>query len=115
MNKLFSNNYPVINLYKKSSYKSEIVTQMIYGENFRVISKSKNWIKIKIQEDKYMGYIKRKKFVSYVKPTHKVSTLFANIYKKPNFKDKIGKLPYIAKVKVDEGEGVPIPSLSRIF
>ena len=61
MNKIFSNNYPVINLYKKASSKSEIVTQMIYGENFRIISKSKKWMKIKIQEDKYIGYIKKKK------------------------------------------------------
>jgi len=102
MNKIFSNNYPVINLYKKSSYKSEAVTQMTYGENFRIISKSKKWMKIKIQEDKYIGYIKKKKFISCLKPTHKVSALFADIYKKPNFKNKIGRLPYIAKVKVDK-------------
>jgi hypothetical protein len=101
MSKNFSNNYPVINLYKKSSCKSEMVSQMIYGENFRIISKSKKWLKIKIQENKYIGYIKRKKFISCLKPTHKVSALFANIYKKPNFKNKIGRLPYIAKVKVD--------------
>ena len=102
MNKIFSNNYPVINLYKKSSYKSETVTQMIYGENFIIISKSKKWMKIKIQEDKYIGYIKIRKFISCLKPTHKVSALFADIYKKPNFKNKIGRLPYIAKVKVDK-------------
>tara|TARA_B110000211_G_scaffold72922_1_gene84698 strand:+ start:116 stop:856 length:741 start_codon:yes stop_codon:yes gene_type:complete len=102
MNKIFSNNYPVINLYKKASSKSEIVTQMIYGENFRIISKSKKWMVIKIQEDKYIGYIKSRKFISCLKPTHKVSTLFADIYKKPNFKNKIGRLPYIAKIKVEE-------------
>ena len=78
MNKIFSNNYPVISLYKKSSYKSEKVTQMIYGENFRIISKSKKWMKIKIQEDKYIGYVIKKKFISCLKPTHKVSTLFAD-------------------------------------
>jgi len=102
MNKIFSNNYPVINLYKKSSYKSETVTQMIYGENFIIISKSKKWMKIKIQEDKYIGYIKIRKFISCLKPTHKVSALFADIYKKPNFENKIGRLPYISKIKVDE-------------
>ena len=67
MSKIFSNNYPVINLYKKSSYKSEMVSQMIYGESFRIISKSKKWLKIKIQEDKYIGYIKRKKFIFCLK------------------------------------------------
>jgi cell wall-associated NlpC family hydrolase len=102
MNKIFSNNYPIINLYKKPSSKSEIVTQMIYGETFRVINKSSKWMKIKIKEDNYSGYVKRRKFISYLKPTHKVSSLFANIYKKPNFKNKIGKLPYISKIKVDK-------------
>ena len=106
MSKNFSNNYPVINLYKKSSCKSEMVSQMIYGENFRIISKSKKWLKIKIQENKYIGYIKRKKFISCLKPTHKVSALFANIYKKSNFKNKIGRLPYITKIKVDEINGL---------
>jgi len=101
MNKIFSNNYPIINLYKKPFSESKIVTQMIYGEAFEVINKSTKWIKIKIKEDNYVGYVKKKKFISYLKPTHKVSSLFANIYKKPNFKNKIGKLPYVAKIKVE--------------
>ena len=102
MNKLFSSNYPIVNLYKRSSSKSEIVTQMIYGESFRIVSKSSKWMKIKIKEDGYIGYIKRRKFIPYLKSTHKVSTLSANIYKKPNFKNKIGSLPYVAKIKVDK-------------
>ena len=52
MNKIYSNNYPIIDLYKKASSKSEVVTQMIYGEGFKVISKSLKWLKIKIKEDK---------------------------------------------------------------
>ena len=102
MNKFFSNNYSVINLYNKPSSKSEIVTQMIYGEGFKIINESKKWIKIKIKEDKYEGYVRKRKFISYLKPTHKVSTLSANVYRKHNLKNKIGKLPYIAKIKVNE-------------
>jgi hypothetical protein len=102
MNKIFSNNYPIINLHKNSSTKSEIVSQMIYGEAFKIINKSTKWIKIKIKEDNYIGFVRKRKFISYFKPTHKVSFLFANIYKKPNFKNKIGKLPYAAKIKVDK-------------
>ena len=79
MNKMFSNNYSVVNLYKKPSTKSEIVTQMIYGESFKIINESSKWIKVKIKEDNYIGYIKRRKFIPYIKPTHKVSALFANI------------------------------------
>ena len=102
MNKIFTNNYPIINLYKKSSSKLEIVTQMVYGESFEIINKSNKWIKVKTKEDNYTGYVRRRKFISYLKPTHKVSSLFANIYKQPNFKSKIGKLPYVAKIKVDK-------------
>ena len=51
MTKYFTNNFSVINLYKKPSLKSEIVTQMIYGESFSITKKSKKWIKIKIKED----------------------------------------------------------------
>jgi len=102
MNKIFTNNYPIINLYKKSSSKLEIVTQMVYGESFEIINKSNKWIKVKTKEDNYTGYVRRRKFISHLKPTHKVSSLFANIYNQPNFKNKIGKLPYVAKIKVDK-------------
>ena len=102
MNKIYSNNYPIINLYKKASSKSEVVTQMIYGEGFKVISKTLKWLKIKIKEDKYIGYIKKKKFIYYVKPTHKVSVIFAKTYKNLNSKNKTLKLPYASKIKINE-------------
>ena len=67
MNKIFSNNYPIINLHKKPSSKSEIVTQMIYGEAFSVVDRSTKWLKIKIKVDKYVGYVKKKKTYSLYK------------------------------------------------
>ena len=100
MNNLYLNNFPVVNLYKKPSTKSEIITQMLFGEGFKIINKSSKWLKIKITEDKYVGYIKNKKFFSYVKPTHKVSELFARTYKNPNFKNKAARLPYASKIKI---------------
>jgi len=101
MNNLFSNNYPIINLYKKASTKSEIVSQMIYGEGFKIINRSSKWLKIKIKEDKYIGYIIKKKFIPYVRPTHKVSALFAKTYQNHNFKNEITKLPYASKIKIN--------------
>ncbi|MDB9760763.1 C40 family peptidase [Pelagibacteraceae bacterium] len=102
MNNFYTNNYPVVNLYKKTSLKSEIVTQMIYGESFKIINKHSKWIKIRIKEDGYTGYIVMNKITSYLKPTHKVSVLSANIYKNPNLKKKIGKLTYTSKIKVEK-------------
>ena len=100
MTKYFTNNLPVINLYKKPSIKSEIVTQMIYGDSFLVSKKTKNWTKIKIIDDGYKGYIKRRKFCNFLKSSHKVSVLKANIYKLPNKQKKISQLTFNSKIKV---------------
>ena len=99
MTKYFTNNFSVINLHKKPSEKSEIVTQMIYGDSFSIFNKSKKWLKIKIKEDNYIGYIKNKKYSNFLKPTHKVNTLKAKIFKFPN-RIKINKITFGSKIKV---------------
>ena len=99
MTKYFTNNSSVINLHKKPSEKSEIVTQMIYGDGFSIFNKSKNWLKIKIKEDNYIGYIKNKKYSNFIKPTHKVNALKAKIFKFPN-RIKINKITFGSKIKV---------------
>ena len=102
MSKFYTNNYSDINLYRKKSSKSEVMTQMIYGDNFFAIKKSNKWWKIKIKEDGYIGFVKKKNFIKSVKPTHKVSKLSAKIYKKPNFKKPSGKLTFGTKIKFEE-------------
>ena len=99
MTKYFTNNFSVINLYKKPSLKSEIVTQMIYGESFSIIKKSKKWLKIKIKEDNYKGYILNKKYSNFLKPTHKINSLKAKIFKFPN-KIKKNEITFGSKIKV---------------
>ena len=79
MTKYLTNNFTVINLHKKPSIKSEIVTQMIYGESFSILKKTKEWFKIKIKEDGYNGYIKNRKFSKFVRPTHKIKVLKVKI------------------------------------
>ena len=86
MIKYFTNTYPIINLYKRASKKSEIVTQMIYGDSFSIIRKTNNWIKIRIKEDGYLGFVRNKNYKTYLKPTHKVNKLKATVYKYPNKK-----------------------------
>ena len=99
MTKYFTNNFPITNLHKKPSVKSEIVTQMIYGDTFSVSKKTKKWLKIKIKEDNYKGYIKNKKYSIFIKPTHKVDILKASIYKFPN-KIKNNEITFGSKIKV---------------
>ena len=35
------------NIYKKNSRFSEVTSQILYGEKFKILSKNKDWIKIK--------------------------------------------------------------------
>ena len=100
MTKYFTNNFSVINLQKKPSRKSEIVTQMIYGESFSILKKNNKWLKIKIKEDNYKGYIQRKNYPEYLKPSHKINKLKAEIYKSPNKKTRINELTFGSKIRI---------------
>ena len=94
-------NSSVINVYKRNNIKSEIVTQLLYGETFKKVRKIGSWIKIKNDIDNYQGFIKFKKFSPNQKNTHKVSILSAKLYSKPNSRNKIKtKLSFGSKVKV---------------
>ena len=99
MTKYFTNNFSVINLYKKPSVRSEVVTQMIYGDSFSISKKSKKWLKIKIKEDNYKGYILTKKYSNFLRPTHKVISLKAKIFKFPN-RVKKNEITFGSKIKV---------------
>ncbi len=76
--------YNLSNIYKKPSELSEVTSQIIYGERFKILSKNKDWIKIKTLFDNYIGYIKNSKYAKKFDPKYKVSDLKARIFKKPN-------------------------------
>ena len=99
MKNKFFNNYPLINIYKDKSHSSDLVTQMLYGEKFKVIKKYGKWLKIKLYQDNYKGYIIKKKFLSKFNYDYKVSSLKANIYSTPSYKNIIKeKLPFSARI-----------------
>ena len=100
MIKYFTNTFSIINLYKKPSTKSEIVTQMLYGDIFSISKKKNKWLKVKIKEDNYKGYIQNKKFSKHLKPTHKINKLSAKIYKFSSKQFKIGELSFGSKIKI---------------
>ncbi len=74
------------NIYKKPSIKSEVTSQIIHGEKFKILAKNKNWIKIKTLFDNYKGFIKNSKYVKKFSPNYKVSSLKARIFKKPGIR-----------------------------
>ena len=102
MTKYFTNNFTLINLHKKPSIKSEVVTQMIYGDTFSISKRSKKWLKIKIKEDGYNGFVKNRKFSKFTKPTHKVNILRSKIFKLPNKSIKTNEISFGSKIKVIE-------------
>ena len=71
------------NIHEKPSKKSEVTSQIIYGEKFKILSKNKNWIKIKTLFDNYKGFIKNSKYEKKFSPNYKVSSLKAKIFKRP--------------------------------
>jgi gamma-D-glutamyl-L-lysine dipeptidyl-peptidase len=89
----------ISNIHKKSSKLSEVTSQILYGEKFKILLKNKNWIKIKSSFDNYIGYIKNEKYVNKHNPSHKVYSLKATIFNKQNKKTK-KFLPFGSKVSV---------------
>ena len=85
------------NIYKKASKNSEVTSQIIYGEKFKILSKNKKWIKIKTLFDNYIGYIENKDYVDKHFPKYKVYSLKARIINKFNKKTK-NFLPFGSKV-----------------
>ncbi len=75
-------NKPIGNIYSKPYIKSEISSQILYGEKFKILSKSKDWLKIKTNFDKYSGFIKSDIFKTSFKPSHKIFSPRSLIYKK---------------------------------
>ena len=55
------NNLSFLKVYKKKTTKSEVVTQLLFGETFTKLKRNGSWIKIKNDKDGYVGYIKNKK------------------------------------------------------
>ena len=100
MTKFFTNNFSIVNLYSKPSIKSKVVTQMIFGDRFSIIKKKSKWLKVKIKEDNYKGFIINRKFSTFIKPTHKIHILKAKIYKFSNKKKIINQLSFGSKIRV---------------
>ena len=80
---------------------------MIYGESFSISKKSKKWLKIKIKEDNYKGYILNKKYSNFLRPTHKIISLKAKIFKFPN-RVKKNEITFGSKIKVIDNNNTSV-------
>ena len=99
-------NKSVINIHKTNNTKSEVVSQLLYGDTVKKLKTAGSWIKIKNDLDNYRGYIKNKKFPPSFRNTHKVSVLKSTLYSNPNIKKKLSKkLTFDSRLKVISKKG----------
>ena len=77
-------NIPFCNIHSQPSTKSEISSQILYGEKFRILNKKKNWIRIQTSFDRYKGFIKLKKFNKKFSAEKKIFRIKSKIFLKKN-------------------------------
>ena len=95
---------PIANIYKKNNNKSEIVTQILLGENFITQSKFGKFYKGYKAYDKYKGFIDAKDLhLDKRKKTYKIISKDCNLYKKPTNKHKTNKK---LQPETDPGDGL---------
>jgi len=56
-------NLSIVPLRLESSDASEMVSQIVFGEHFKVLSKTKSWSHVRLSYDGYEGYIDTKQYV----------------------------------------------------
>ena len=86
------------NIYKKPSKKSEITSQILYGEKIRILKIKNRWLRIRTFNDNYSGYIKNEKLKKGLKiifKTNKSKTRIFSQNKKKNFLPFNSRLPDI--------------------
>ena len=92
---------PYLNVYETATTKSNLSSQILYGEKFQILQKKKNFLKVRTIYDKYVGFIKVGKFKKRLDKTYKVSVLKSKIYSKPKSKFGTKKyLPFSSEIEI---------------
>ena len=73
-------NSSIGNINSKPTSNSETLSQILYGEKFKILNDGKNWVKIKTNYDNYIGYIKKGNFNQNFKPTFKIKKIKSKIF-----------------------------------
>ena len=96
----------IINIIKPSTILSKkndgtIDTELLFGEDVKVLNESKNHFLCKSIIDNYKGWI-RKRDVDYLpKPTHKINNIRTFVYEKSDIKSKVvSYLPFGSKINI---------------
>ena len=56
----------IVSVRAEGDDRSEIVTQLLFGEHFQIIEEAQNWIQIQLEKDQYTGWICKNKTKSSI-------------------------------------------------
>lgn len=63
-------NLSIVPLRAEASDKSELVSQVLYGDHFKVLENRKHWSRIRLAFDKYEGWIDNKQYLEIIKDSY---------------------------------------------
>ncbi len=92
-------NLSVVPLRIEPSDKSEMVSQVLFGDHFKILEKSKQWRKIRLAYDHYEGWIDEKQF----------QTISKDFYKQLEKTDQHVSTELVEAVVNSSNELLPIP------
>ena len=55
-------NLGIVSLRLEASHKSELISQVLYGELFKITEKRKHWSKIRLADDGTVGWMDKKQY-----------------------------------------------------
>ncbi|MFA4850916.1 MAG: C40 family peptidase [Bacteroidales bacterium] len=71
-------NLSIVPVRLEPSHKSEMVTQLLFGELFEIIEKTDNWTKVRLTYDNYEGWIDSKQYLPLYNETFEKLTDFGS-------------------------------------
>ena len=99
MSVLQSISTPKASMFAEPNEKSEMLNELMFGENFQILEPYGQWYKAKALHDGYEGFIHQSaaKSLGHTS-THRVITPMTHIYEKPDFKSAIIEPAYFLAV-----------------
>jgi len=73
-------NLSLVPLRSEPSDKSELISQILYGEHFKILEQRKSWSRVRLAFDKYEGWVDNKQYIEVDKESYEVIDSSAPIY-----------------------------------
>ena len=93
--------YPLVACRREANERSEMVTQLLYGEIYEIIDENPSWIKIKSLRDRYESWIDRKLHTPLIENL-KVNFIASEPFNEVNEKGNIMIVPGASIIYSDE-------------